>query len=63
MTLSLQCFSVIYKILSVVALEPKSQIAGVTVVMDCNGFSYCHLKSLSFEDVRILSNLIQVSHF
>ena len=57
----LQCFGVIYKVLSVVSLEPKSQIAGVTVVADCAGFGYRHFKNLSLDDIRILSNFIQVS--
>ena len=49
--------------MSVVALEPKTQIAGVTVIADCNGFGYRHFKSLSFDDIRIISNFIQVSQF
>ena len=58
--LPLQVFAVIYKVLSVVSLEPKSQIAGVTVVVDCAGFGYRHFRSLSLDDIRIISNFVQV---
>ena len=57
----MQTFAVIYKILSVVSNEPKSQIAGCAVVVDCNGFGYRHFKSLSFDDIRIISNFISAS--
>ena len=60
---SFQLLSLVYKVLSVIAMEPKTQIAGVTVIVDCAGFGYHQFKNLSFDDVRIVSMFAQVSKF
>ena len=58
-----QLLSLVYKVLSVIAMEPKTQIAGVTVIVDCANFGYHQFKNLSFDDVRIVSMFAQVSKF
>lgn len=54
-----QLVSLTYKVLSIIALEPKTQIAGVTVVVDCAGFGYHQFKNLSVDDLRIVSMFAQ----
>ena len=54
---------ILYLVVLMLAREPKTQIAGVTVIVDCAGFGYHQFKNLSFDDVRIVSMFAQVSKF
>jgi hypothetical protein len=54
-----EVFGCVYKILSVVSLEPNSQISGCTVIVDATGFGYRHFKSVSLDNIRILALFLQ----
>ena len=43
------------------ALEPKTQIAGVTLVADMEGFGFTHFRSLTLDDVKNVVAFFQVS--
>jgi hypothetical protein len=51
-----------YKVLSVVSLEPKSQIAGCTVIVECGGFGYKQFRNLSMDDIKICAQFVQVRY-
>ncbi len=55
----LQLFAAAYKVLSLVAIEPKSQIAGCTTIVDTSGFSYKQFRSLSFDDIKVVAVFLQ----
>ena len=42
------------------ALEPKSQVAGVTLVIRGTGFTWGQLRAVRFEEMRTIVKLIQV---
>ncbi len=53
-------FSANYLCLELVAREPKSQVAGMVIVLDMAGFSFTHLMHVTTEHVRSIANIIQV---
>ncbi len=55
------CYAVGYMMSELMALEPKTQVAGVTVVSDASGFGFKQFKSFTFEDARKSARFIQVS--
>jgi len=55
-------FSCVYALGEMVAREDKTQIAGVTVICDANGFALKQFKSLSFADFKQSAMFVQ-DHF
>ena len=43
-----------------IALEPKSQVAGLTAVIIGNGFTWGQLRALKFDDIRTIAKIVQV---
>lgn len=54
-----QGFATGYKILEMVSLEPKTQVAGITVVFDGRGFGFKQFSSVSLENQLVVINLVQ----
>ena len=54
-----QGFAVGYKILEMVSLEPKTQVAGITAVFDGKGFGFKQFSSVSLENQLVVINLVQ----
>ena len=44
-----------------IAIEAKTQIAGVTVVCDSAGFTFKHLRNMALTDMKLLSMVVQVN--
>jgi len=44
-----------YVLLELVAREVKTQIAGVTVIADINGFSFKHIRNLGIDQIRCIA--------
>ena len=44
-----------------IAMEAKTQIAGVTVVCDSSGFTFKHLRNMALTDMKLLSMVVQVN--
>ena len=49
------------KMLEMCALEPRTQVTGLTVVIKGKGFSWGQLKAVKFDEMRAIVNLAQVS--
>jgi len=54
-----QGFATGYKILEMVSLEPKTQVAGITAVFDGKGFGFKQFSSVSLENQLVVINLVQ----
>ena len=48
-----------YMFAELIAIEPKTQVTGVTIIADASGFSFKALRSFSIEDAKNASNFIQ----
>ena len=48
-----------YMLSELVGLEPRTQLAGVTVVADASGFTWRHLMLFSLEDAKNASAFVQ----
>ncbi len=55
-----ECFALGYMISELLALEPKTQIAGVTTVADASGFGWKQFRHFSLDDARNSAKFIQV---
>ena len=53
------CRTIVY-ISVAVTREEKTQIAGVSVVCDCSGFSLKHFRSMSLTDMKFAAMIAQV---
>ena len=53
-------YSVAFSMMEIMSLEPKSQVAGVTMIMDASGYGYKHLSSMSITDMKMTSRLTEV---
>jgi hypothetical protein len=47
--------------LEVLAIEPKTQVSGITVVINGEDFGWKQFKSCRFEDMRSLVRMVQVT--
>ena len=56
-------YAVGYMLSELMALEPKTQIAGVTCIIDAKDFGLKHLREFGIEDVKNTSRFIQVGLF
>ena len=56
-----QGFAVGYKILEMASLEPKTQVAGITVIFDGEGFGFKQFRSVTLENQLVVINIIQVN--
>ena len=56
-------YAVGYMLSELMALEPKTQIAGVTCIIDAKDFGLKHLREFGIEDVKNTSRFIQVGIF
>ena len=52
-------YSVAYSMMELMSLEPKTQVAGVTMIMDANGYGYKHFSSLSMSDMKMMTKLAE----
>ncbi len=50
-----------YMFAELIAVEPKTQVAGVTCIADAQGFRFKALRSLTIEDAKNIASFIQVS--
>ena len=53
-------YSVVYSMWELISLEPKSQVAGVTMVIDANGYGYKHFTAISMTDMKMSFKLLEV---
>ena len=53
-------YSVAYSMMELMSLEPKTQVAGVTMIMDARGYGYKHFSSLSMADMKMMTKLAEV---
>eukprot|EP00092_Neocalanus_flemingeri_P033223 GFUD01036129.1.p1 GENE.GFUD01036129.1~~GFUD01036129.1.p1 ORF type:complete len:295 (+),score=69.41 GFUD01036129.1:117-1001(+) len=53
-----QFFTAAFTLFELIALEEKTQVAGVTVVADIAGFGLKHLKYLGLDELRCLCNFL-----
>ena len=53
-------YSVVYSMWELISLEPKSQVAGVTMVIDANGYGYKHFTAISMTDMKMSFKLMEV---
>ena len=44
------------------SLEPKTQVAGVTMIMDASGYGYKHFSSLKIADMKMMTKLAEVKN-
>ena len=55
------CYCAMYMLCEMIALEPKTQIAGCTVVCDGSNIGLKQLTAMGIEDIRNCANFIQVT--
>ena len=55
-----ESFVTAIKMFEIIALEPKSQVAGVTLVIRGTGFTWGQLRAVKFDEMRTIVKLIQV---
>ena len=48
------------KMFEMIALEPKTQVAGLTAVIIGNEFTWGQLRALKFDDIRTIAKIVQV---
>ena len=53
-------FAAGYAMLEMIALEEKTQIAGLSFVVDGSNFGYNQFKNMSFEDLKYFASFGQV---
>ena len=53
-------FCAVFKLYSMISEEEKTQIAGCTAIIDAKNFGFKQLRNISFEDIRVVVNFIQV---
>ncbi len=53
-------YAATYKVLELMAVEPRTQIAGLTVIVDAAGFGYRQFSSISIDNLRAIMTFIQV---
>ena len=53
-------FSAAHCMMEIMSLEPKTQIAGVTMIMDARGYGYKHFSSISLADMKMMTKLAEV---
>ena len=46
--------------MELMSLEPKTQVAGVTMIMDASGFGYKHFSSIKIADMKMTTKLSEV---
>ena len=46
--------------MELISLEPKTQVAGVTMIMDANGYGYKHFTAISMTDMKMSFKLMEV---
>ena len=54
------CYAIGYMLCELMALETKTQIAGVTTIVDGGGFGFKQLRNFGIEDARNTAAFIQV---
>merc|ERR1712110_359717 len=55
---SQELFTAAFTLFELLALEEKTQIAGITIVLDVSGFGFQHLKYLGINELRCLCNFL-----
>ena len=55
-------YSVAYSMMELMSLEPKTQVAGVTMIMDASGYGYKHFSSLKIADMKMMTKLAEVKN-
>ncbi len=58
-----ECFALGYMMSEMMALEPKTQVAGVTCVADASNFGWKQLWNFTVEDAKNSARFIQVTSF
>ena len=53
---SQELFTGAFTLFELLALEEKTQIAGITIVLDVSGFGFQHLKSVKHENMTCIRN-------
>ena len=53
-------YSAGYSMMELISLEPKTQVAGVTMIMDANGYGYKHFTAISMTDMKMSFKLMEV---
>jgi hypothetical protein len=44
----------------ILAMEPKTQVSGITAIVNGEGFGWKQFRNCSFEDMRNIARLVQV---
>jgi len=52
-------YSAGYSMMELISLEPKTQVAGVTMIMDANGYGYKHFTAISMTDMKMSFKLME----
>merc|ERR1712218_376201 len=55
---SLQLFTAAFTLFELIALEERTQVAGITLVADIAGFGFKHLKNLGINELKCLSQFL-----
>ena len=53
-------YSVVYSMWELISLEPNSQLAGVTMVVDASGYGYKHFTAISMTDMKMSFKILEV---
>ena len=53
-------YAVGYMLSELIALEPETQVAGVTIIADATGFGWKQFRNFGVEDARNMANFVQV---
>ena len=51
-----------FKIVEVMALEPKTQVAGVTILVDGKGYGMKQFAGMSIADVKLMMMSMEVNN-
>ena len=57
-----ESFVTAIKMFEMIALEPKSQVAGATLVIRGTGFTWGQLRAVKFDEMRTIVKLVQVNN-
>lgn len=57
-TSSQELFTAAFTLFELIAMEERTQIAGITIVLDVSGFGFQHLKYLGINELRCLCNFL-----
>ena len=49
------------KMFEIIALEPRTQVTGLTLVIKGTGFSWGQLRAVTFDEMRAIVKIVQVS--